>query len=180
MKRKSFVRMNCSIAQSLEVVGEWWTLLIVREAILFGARRFGEFQESIGIADNILADRLRKLVGRGVLERIPSSEKARRTEYRLTEMGRALFPVVIALMQWGDRWIAGARRVPVKILERASGVELPEIKVQGKQGVALAPDDVVLVAGPGATADTKTRLNQTSRSVAPAPRRRASRSRRMS
>ena len=70
--------MNCSIAQSLEVVGEWWTLLLIREAMLFGARRFGAFQEAIGIADNILAERLRKLVKRGVFERIPASKQARR------------------------------------------------------------------------------------------------------
>src|SRR6516164_3558924 len=110
--------MNCSIAQSLEVIGEWWTLLVVREAMLFGARRFKEFQGAIGIADNILTERLRKLIACGVFERIPASEKVRRGDYRLTDMGRDLFPIMIALMQWGDRWIAGSR-TPVKILEKA-------------------------------------------------------------
>src|SRR5262249_8243669 len=158
MKRKSFVRMNCSIAQSLEVVGEWWTLLIIREAMLFGARRFGQFQEAIGIAENILAERLRKLVKRGVFERIPPSKEARRGDYHLTEMGRALVPVVIALMQWGDRWIAGTRRTPVRIFVKGSGVELARIRVESKRGIELTPDDLVLVAGPGATAATKARF----------------------
>lgn len=152
--------MNCSIAQSLEVVGEWWTLLIVREAMLFGARRFGEFQEAIGIADNILTDRLRKLVKRGVFERIPANKKARRSDYRLTEMGRALFPVVIALMQWGDRWIAGTRHAPVKILVKGSLLELAQIRVDSKRGIALTPDDIILVAGPGATLETKARFKR--------------------
>jgi DNA-binding HxlR family transcriptional regulator len=150
--------MNCSIAQSLEVVGEWWSLLLIREAMLFGARRFGEFREAIGIADNILAERLRKLVKRGVFERIPASKQARRGDYRLTEMGRALFPVVVALMQWGDRWIAGARRPPVKILVKGSRIELARIRVESKRGMALTPDDIVLVAGSGATAETRARF----------------------
>ena len=150
--------MNCSIAQSLEVIGEWWTLLLIREAMLFDARRFGEFQEAIGIADNILTERLRKLVKRGVFERISASKESRRGDYRLTEMGRALFPVVIALMQWGDRWIAGTHHTPVKILVKGSRVELAQITVKTKRGIALTPDDIVLVAGPGATAETKARF----------------------
>ena len=153
--------MNCSIAQSLEIVGEWWTLLLVREAMLFGACRFGEFQEAIGIADNILTERLRKLVKRGVFERIPASKRSRRSDYRLTEMGRALFPVVIALMQWGDRWITGTRDAPVKILVKGSRLELAQIEVQSKAGIALTPDDIILVAGPGATAETKARVKPT-------------------
>src|SRR5262245_33524919 len=121
--------MNCSIAQSLEAIGEWWTLLIVREAMFFGARRFKEFQQAIGVADNILTQRLRKLIAYGVIERIPVNEKVRRGEYRLTEMGGALFPVLIALLQWGDRWLVGSRRIPVKILEKGSGREISETRV---------------------------------------------------
>ena len=73
-------------------------------------------------------------------------------------MGRALFPVVVALMQWGDRWIAGARRMPVKILVKGSRIELARIRVESKRGITLTPDDIVLVAGPGATAETKARF----------------------
>ena len=167
MKRKSFVRMNCSIAQSLDVVGEWWTLLLVREAMFFEARRFKDFQRAIGIADNILTERLLKLTARGVFERVPAKEKTRRGEYRLTEMGRALFPVLISLLQWGDRWLAGSRRIPVKILNKRSREEIPEMRVNDNLGIALAPDDIILVAGPGATAATRKRLelSQTTRCV---------------
>jgi len=152
--------MNCSIAQALEIVGEWWTLLIVREALLFGASRFGEFQEAIGIAENILAERLRKLTDRGIFERIPSDEDRRRSEYHLTEMGRALLPVLLVLMQWGDRWIAGTRCAPVKILEKATRAEVPVIRLESRRGVPLRAEDIVLVAGPGATAETKARIRK--------------------
>jgi len=158
--------MNCSIAQSLEVVGEWWTLLLVREAMFFGARRFKDFQEAIGIADNILTERLRKLVAHGVFERIPANGIGRRAEYRLTQMGRALFPVLISLMQWGDRWIAGTRCTPVKILEKVSQAEVTEMNVENKLRFALTPDDIILIAGPGATAATRQKLSQTMKHAA--------------
>jgi DNA-binding HxlR family transcriptional regulator len=101
MKRTSFARVACPVAQSLEVVGDWWSLLIVRDAF-GGKRRFGEFQKSLGVAKNILTTRLRKLVAAGVLEQVPASDGSAYQEYALTEKGRGLFLVIMALKQWGE------------------------------------------------------------------------------
>ena len=105
MKRVSFDAMPCSIAQSLEVVGEWWTLLIVRDVSL-GLRRFEEIQDDLGISRNILTDRLNKLVDDEILYRTNIATTGTRYDYRLTDKGRDLVPVLLALMQWGDRWAA--------------------------------------------------------------------------
>ena len=105
MQRTSFEDMNCSVAQCLEVVGEWWSMLIVRDAFL-GVRRFDDFQARLGISRNILNDRLTKLVDDGVLERVPYQDNPPRAKYRLTEKGRDLWHVLTAMRQWGDRWAA--------------------------------------------------------------------------
>src|SRR5688572_17895901 len=102
MERKSFEQMSCSVAQTLEVIGEWWTMLIVRDAFL-GVQRFDEFQQRLGIARNVLAQRLNKLVEAGVLERRAYQEKPVRHAYVLTDKGRDLWPVLNAMRQWGDR-----------------------------------------------------------------------------
>ncbi len=98
-----FAAMDCSIARTLDVVGERWTLLILRDAF-YGIRRFDDFQRSLGIARNVLADRLAKLVERGVLRREQYEERPPRHEYRLTDKGRDLFRVLLAMAHWGDRW----------------------------------------------------------------------------
>jgi DNA-binding HxlR family transcriptional regulator len=157
MRRKTFARMNCSIARALELVGEWWTMLILREAFL-GTRRFHDFQENLGIARNILSARLKKLVARGILERVAAPGGGRRFEYHLTGKGRAFFPVLMALMQWGDRWIAGCDRAPVRVVDRASGREIQEINVLSGDGRPLGPWDIMMVPGPGAAAATRERL----------------------
>lgn len=105
MKHTSMAAMDCAIARTLDVVGEWWTLLIVRDALL-GARRFDEFKAS-GIADNILAARLKRLTAEGILERRLYQAKPPRYEYLLTEKGRSLLPVIAALRAWGREWTSG-------------------------------------------------------------------------
>lgn len=105
MRHTSLSGMPCPVARSLDVVGEWWTLLIVRDAFL-GARRFEDFKAT-GIADNILSARLKKLVDEGVLERQRYEERRERFEYLLTEKGRALLPVLAALRRWGQEWTEG-------------------------------------------------------------------------
>lgn len=102
MTRSKLDSLNCSVAHSLALIGERWTILIIREAF-FGTRRFEEFQRHLGIARNILAARLGKLCDSGILERVPVKKGARRQEYRLKYMGRDLLPVLVALTQWGDR-----------------------------------------------------------------------------
>lgn len=110
MKRKRFTEMPCPIARTLDIVGEWWTLLIVRDALV-GSRRFEEFRAS-GIADNILAARLELLVTEGILERRLYQEHPPRYEYLLTEKGRDLLPVVIALGAWGLKWTDTTAKSP--------------------------------------------------------------------
>ena len=105
VERKSFAEMHCSVAQCLEIVGEWWSLLIVRDAFL-GVRRFDDFQARLGISRNILNNRLTKLVDNGVLVRVPYQDNPPRSNYRLTEKGRDLWLVLTAMRQWGDRWAA--------------------------------------------------------------------------
>jgi DNA-binding HxlR family transcriptional regulator len=152
--------MNCSIARALEIVGEWWTLLIVREALLFGATRFGDFKRGLDIADNILTERLRRLSEQGIFERATSPNGSAHPEYRVTEMGEALFPVLLSLMQWGDRWISQAQGVPVKALERKSGREVPALAVRSRGGRSLTSADVILAPGSGATPATRARIER--------------------
>ena len=120
MRKASFADMHCSIAQSLEVVGEWWTLLILRDAFL-GVRRFEDFVERLGISRNVLTIRLDSLVAAGILERRPYDEGRGRYDYLLTDKGRALWPVMTALRQWGDEWIYGDGHEPLLIEHRSCG-----------------------------------------------------------
>ena len=160
MTRKTFARMNCSIAQSLEVIGEWWSVLILREAFM-GTRRFRDFEHNLAIAKNILAARLRKLVRQGVLRRVAPADGGKHHEYRLTEKGRALYPVITALRVWGDRWVLGADKAPIKVVDRRSGKEV-DVQVVTEDGQPVDPRDVMLVPGPGATKATKERLESMS------------------
>lgn len=165
MRRKTFAHMNCSIARALEQIGEWWTFLILREALM-GTRRFEHFQRNLGIARNILAARLKKLVARGILERAVVAEHARRAEYRLTEKGRALFPVLMALREWGDRWIAGPDRAPVIVVDRHNAEPI-EVRVTSRDGRNIGWLDARMLPGPGAQAALRARLTRprTSRSA---------------
>ncbi|MET0738904.1 MAG: helix-turn-helix domain-containing protein, partial [Acidimicrobiales bacterium] len=103
MRRTSFEDMQCSVAQALEVVGEWWSFLIIRDAFL-GVNRFGQFQDRLGIARNVLSTRLDALVEHGVLKRVAYQDNPVRHEYKLTEKGRDLWLSLTALREWGDRW----------------------------------------------------------------------------
>lgn len=114
--------MNCSIARTLEVVGEWWTLLILRDALM-GHTRFEQFQQSLGIARNVLAARLNTLAEHGIFERKLYQERPDRYEYRLTERGRDLFPVIASLLRWGDRWTAVPQGVHHTIVHEECGHE---------------------------------------------------------
>jgi DNA-binding HxlR family transcriptional regulator len=102
MRHQSLQHANCSIARCVSILGERWTIVILRQAFL-GARRFEDYQRGLGIARNMLADRLRTLVESGILERLPYSERPPRFDYRLTAKGRDLYPILVAMMQWGDR-----------------------------------------------------------------------------
>jgi DNA-binding HxlR family transcriptional regulator len=113
-------RMSCSVARALSVLGDRWTLLVLRDCFL-GARRFEHFEASLGISPHLLSTRLAKLVEHGVLERRPYRERPTRFEYRLTEKGRDLYPVIASLVRWGDRWMAGEAGPPVVLTHRTCG-----------------------------------------------------------
>jgi|ERR1700744_4094177 DNA-binding HxlR family transcriptional regulator len=138
MRLTSLSELNCSIAKTLDVVGEWWTLLIVRDA-LRGKRRFEEFQESLGLARSVLTARLHKLTEAGVLERQLYSEHPPRYEYRLTDKGAALFNVIVALMQWGDAWEQGPAGPPRLLVHELCGhVTQPVLTCPDCQGEVTA------------------------------------------
>jgi len=150
-------KLNCSVASALGIIGEGWTILILREAF-FGSRRFEDFQKHLGIARNILTVRLNKLCDHGVLERVPIKEGARRNEYKLTPMGRDLYAVLIGLTQWGDRWLLKSKGAPVLFVERATGEEVADLEIFSKQGKKLKPRELAMKPGPGATDETRARL----------------------
>jgi DNA-binding HxlR family transcriptional regulator len=120
MKRTELSHHPCSIARTLDVAGEWWTLLIVRD-VAYGVKRFREIQEDLGISANVLADRLDTLVEEGILERVAYQERPLRHEYRLTEKGAELVPVLLALKEWGDRWTWPGGQGPVEVLHGECG-----------------------------------------------------------
>jgi DNA-binding HxlR family transcriptional regulator len=149
VRRASFEEMNCSIARSLEVIGEWWTPLILREAF-FGVTRFDDLQQRLGIARNVLTARLDGLVDHGVLERRPYDEARGRSDYVLTEKGRALWPVLVALRQWGDEWILGDGKEPVLLVHKTCGEQSTAVLTCDACGEPLRREDVRSVPGPGA------------------------------
>ena len=159
MANSKFNDLNCSVADALQLIGEWWTILIIREAF-FGTRRFEDFQRHLGIARNILTARLRTLCDTGILDRVPVKEGAKRHEYKLTNMGHDLLPTIIAISQWGDRWLHEETGAPVKYLERATGEEIEDIVVLSRDGCQLSEWDLKLVPGEGANERTIERLKQ--------------------
>lgn len=141
MQWESIGDSYCSIARALSVVGERWTLLILREAFA-GARRFDEFRQRLGIARNVLTARLQGLVRDGVLERVPCPESPRRFEYRLTPKGRDLYPVLVSLLRWGDRWLAGPEGPPLVLIHQPCGCEAnPAVRCEAC-GNELRSDEV--------------------------------------
>jgi DNA-binding HxlR family transcriptional regulator len=148
MKRISFEDMECSIAQTLEVVGEWWTLLVLRE-VFFGRRRFAEIQDDLGIARNILTDRLNKLVDEGILVRHSVTGSGGRQEYRLTEQGLDLFPVLVTLMQWGDKWRKLPKGAPAELIHRTCNHKTKPLFVCSHCGDPLSVANVAARPGRG-------------------------------
>lgn len=152
MRKASFADMQCSVAQSLEIVGEWWTMLILRDAFL-GVGRFDDFVERLGISRNVLTNRLDTLVTHGVLERRPYDEARGRNDYLLTDKGRALWPVLNALRQWGDEWIYGAGNEPLLLEHRSCGSPTTAQLTCDRCGEPLDARSVRAVRGPGANDD---------------------------
>jgi DNA-binding HxlR family transcriptional regulator len=148
MQRKSFGNMQCPIARSLERVGEWWSILIIRDA-LHGLTRFDEFQKSLDIAPNILTKRLTALVEAGLLSRRRYSERPPRDEYLLTEIGRDFRPVVLAMLAWGNKYFA-PEGASVQVVDARTGQPADPVVVDRASGRPLISPDYILAAGPAA------------------------------
>jgi DNA-binding HxlR family transcriptional regulator len=156
MPIEAFARQNCSIARTLAFLGERWTVLILRE-LFVGRRRFDQIQAELGVATNILSERLSTLVNEGIVERRRYSEHPERYEYRLTEKGRDLQPIMLELMKWGARHKplgGGPMRV---IVHTECGHEVEPVQVCSHCGGELDNDNVRAPLGPGATAEQRRR-----------------------
>ncbi|VIO73364.1 winged helix-turn-helix transcriptional regulator [Bradyrhizobium ivorense] len=136
MQRTGFANADCPVARALDAIGDWWSLLIVRDAF-DGLRRFGDFQKNLGIAKGMLTARLRKLVELGVLEQVAASDGSAYQEYALTKKGHALFPVVVSLRQWGEANLF-ARGEPHSVLVDAQGERVGQLVLPSKAGRPLA------------------------------------------
>ena len=145
MLKRDYQGQDCSIARALEIVGERWSLLIIRDAFL-GLRRFEQFQESLGIARNVLTDRLNRLVEEGIVERVRYSERPERYEYRLTRKGRELEIALIGLRQWGDKYVS---EKPPRLLRRKADRKPVVAALVPKGAPVLRPEEVETVPGPG-------------------------------
>lgn len=148
MKRTSFANWPCSIARTMDLVGDSWTPLVLREAF-YGIRRFDEFQQELGIARNTLTDRLRLLVDEELMERNLYQTEPRRYDYVLTEKGRDFFGVLAAMSRWGDRWLAGDEGAPITFHHDACGQDTRAEIVCGACGERLTPESVSMRMGPG-------------------------------
>ncbi len=159
MERKRFDEMNCGIARALEALGDKWTLLIVRNAF-FGMRRFADFESDLGIAKNVLTNRLQHLVDHEVLERVEVGLRGSRFEYRLTEKGEALLPVLTTLREWSEDWVFGRGNEPLIVRDRRSQRRVPRLRLRDADGRPLLRRDLRMVIGPGATEETIARFRR--------------------
>ncbi len=158
MERKSFDGMQCPVARSLERVGEWWSILIMRDAF-YGLTRFDEFEASLGIAPNMLTRRLKALVEAGLLERRCYSERPPRYEYVLTERGRDFRQVLTSFFAWGNRHFAPEGK-SFDLVDAKTGRSVDPVLVDRESGIPLSAIGVRLVAGPAADADTHRRVER--------------------
>ncbi|MFN4185011.1 MAG: winged helix-turn-helix transcriptional regulator [Hyphomonas sp.] len=149
MKWQELDRENCSLARAMAVVGDRWALLVLREAFL-RVRRFDDFQERLGIARRVLTERLKHLVEHKVLERVAYSQAPLRYEYRLTEKGLGLYPVILSLVHWGDTHYAGKKGPPLLHRHKGCGHDFRSVLTCSECGEALDPRAVVPHPGPGA------------------------------
>jgi DNA-binding HxlR family transcriptional regulator len=143
VKRTSHIDSSCAVARPLDAIGDAWSLLIVRDAF-DGLRRFGEFQKSLGLAKNILSSRLRNLVDHGVLETVPASDGSAYQEYVLTDRGRGLFPLLVALRQWGEEYFFESDEPAVRLVDAERGKPVRPLELRSRDGRLLGPEDTVV------------------------------------
>src|SRR3954447_26460781 len=143
VKRTSFEHDDCPIARSLDAIGDWWSILIIREA-LFGVTRFGEFQKRLGLAKNILAVRLRGLVDQGILKTAPASDGSAYQQYLLTPKGHGTFPILVALRQWSEKFDAHPEEIATILVDREKGKPVRQLELHAQDGRLLAAGDIAL------------------------------------
>lgn len=143
VKRTSHKGTSCPIARPLDAIGDWWSLLIVRDAF-DGLQRFGEFQKNLGLAKNILTTRLRNLVKHGILETAPASDGSAYQKYVLTEKGKRLFPLLVALRQWGEEYFFDNDECQVCLVDKQQGVPVRRLELRSQDGRLLGPDDTMV------------------------------------
>jgi DNA-binding HxlR family transcriptional regulator len=143
VKRTSFEHDECPIARSLNAIGDWWSMLIIREA-WFGSSRFGEFQKKLGLAKNILTVRLRALVDQGILTTAPASDGSAYLEYLLTPKGRGVFPILVALRQWSEEFDARPEEIATILVDRQTGRPVRKLELHSEDGRLLSPADTAL------------------------------------
>ena len=149
VKRTSLEGDACPIARALDVIGDWWSLLIIRDAFL-GTRRFGEFQKKLGLAKNILSTRLRALVDRGILATAPASDGSAYQEYVLTPKGRGLFTVLVALRQWSEQFDERPEEIGTLLVDRSKGKPVRALILYSQDGRQLTAEDTTLRPRPPA------------------------------
>jgi DNA-binding HxlR family transcriptional regulator len=149
MKRTSLEDDSCPIARSLDAIGDWWSMLIIRDALL-GRRRFGEFQKSLGLAKNILAARLRMLTDQGILKLGPASDGSAYQEYVLTDKGRGVFPVLVALRQWSETFDDHPESIATVLVDRNAGRPVRKLELRAEDGRLLQAADTALKPRPAA------------------------------
>ena len=154
MAKRRIRDSDCVIAKALEDIGEGWTLLILRNAF-HGMRRFEHFEQNLGIATNILSDRLKRLTEAGIMARRRSQDDGRVYEYRLTAKGLDLYPVIVSLLHFGERWYGREDGPHLRLVERATGKPVSPMSVRSHDGRPLAPTEVTPVLGPTADKETK-------------------------
>jgi DNA-binding HxlR family transcriptional regulator len=140
-------QQTCSVARALSIVGERWTLLILRDAFL-GTRRFEQFQRNLGVTRHRLSERLSKLVEHGVLVKVPYHDRPLRHEYRLTRKGLALYPVMMSLARWGDDWMDKGQGAPLEYLHQKCGNKTRPVLTCSECGEPLRPEEVTPQLGP--------------------------------
>lgn len=143
VKRTSHKDSLCGVARPLDAIGDWWSLLIVRDAF-DGLRRFGEFQKNLGLAKNILSVRLRNLVAHGILDTVPAADGSAYQEYVLTEKGRGLFTLLVALRQWGEEFFFEPDETHVQLVDKQTGLPVQKLELRSHDGRVLEPEDTIV------------------------------------
>jgi DNA-binding HxlR family transcriptional regulator len=154
MQRKSLSDMACSLARALDEVGEWWSLLIIQECT-YGSMRFDEFQKRLGIARNVLTARLERLTALDIIERFPLPDKPGISGYRLTRKGEELYPVLVVLKQWGDKWLAPGGKPHISLVDEAYREAVEPVSIIAQSGERLSFRQIRFEPGPNASDATK-------------------------